>query len=159
MPVNKFGHYLHYQNIPHRLEIIRETTTTTTTTPTLLLPSQPETAENLKSICVLDIYAKFQEGSAHYFLDNNKSKVYKFPVNGVIQDIYSPSNLTPQTILFSVREGDPVSSSTLIGKSIQKGDTLRVLRNLTSSSSTRFKDAFLQIVLLCPLIKNEDNIN
>lgn len=152
MPVNKFGHYLHYQNIPHRLEIIKETTTS----PTLLqLPSQPETTENFKSICVLDIYAKFEEGSAHYFLDNNKSKVYKFPVNGVIQDIYSPSNLT-QTILFSLREGNPLSSSDLIGKSIQKGDTFRVLRNLTS---TLLKDVFLQIVLVCPLIKNEGNID
>lgn len=100
---------------------------------------------NFYTPCILTIRGSFNKGrsTSFYELENNEI-VYTTPISGVVKDI----NINPQIKMFI--NSKSFNKADILGKKLDKGDQLRF--SLISLES----HLYVEIILLCPLIKDVD---
>lgn len=133
MPINKFGHHYLYESIPHKLTAAAPAATS------LNLSSY-------RSVCILTLRGTPQSDSLTLKFENN-SNVYKFEINGTIQQVDSSID----SIQFVLNKSDLILPNDLVGTAINKGDFIKVYRDISQPT----QPVFIQFLLLCPLIKDE----
>lgn len=132
MPIDKFGRHMlrttPYQQLPISSSPYYICEPTTFYTP-----------------CIITIRGSFNKGrsTSFYELENN-GIVYTLPVSGVVKDI----NINPTNKIFI--NSKSYDTTTLLGQKLAKGDQLGF--PLVALQSHQY----LQIVLLCPLLKDVD---
>lgn len=130
MTVNKFGSYLSIVSQPHRLAA-----------------PPPVEIRSFKSICFFTLKGKQQDKDLSYMLENG-SNSYEFKINGIIDKI----DTSASPILISINKEQPMAISTLLNRTINKGDTIQILRDFPKPVS---ETVLLEFVLLCPLVQDE----
>lgn len=133
MTVNKFGNYLNITTQQHRLEV----------PPVVQLAKE----HLFKSICIATLKGKIQKASLYYILENNKTE-YKFKMEGEIKNI----DISTDSVFISINKENPISPQKLVGTSINKDDTIHIIRD---PAKPRAQDVFIEMIMLCPLIQDE----
>lgn len=134
MPIDKFGrHMLGYRSKPYPI-----------TSP--LLTATEDFATSLSSLCLIQIRGVAKKTSNHktliYYMLDGGTTTYTLPISGTIESIHLPSNVT----MFLNNANYDKDNKTL-----SKGDNL----SFPLSSVDPKPPLFVEIVLRCPLVRNE----
>lgn len=137
MPIDKFGRHMlassHFSHSSQQSQLLSSTAPS-------LFECQPV---NYYSECIFHIkgYYDLKQHISRYILDNGEVE-YILPISGKVQSI----NVIPNAKLFL--NGDHVDVSSI--KTLQSGDKLTFVRDIDLP-----KTLYVQLVLLCPLVKDE----
>lgn len=125
MMVNKFVNYLYYKTKQDRLQA--------------RTPIIDSSLDSYRSVCIIPFKLVYEEGKGIYVFENI-SREYKFSISGQIQHI----NIAPEggSVLFILNDENPVP--------LEKDDILKVAVN---GNNLILKSVFLEIFLLCPILK------
>lgn len=133
MPINKFGHHFLYESVPHKL---------TASATSLNLSSY-------RSVCILTLRGTPKSDTLALTFENN-ANVYKFEMNCIIQQV----DTSDDSIHFSLNKNNLISPKSFIGTTINKGDFITIFRDSSQSSSSPI--VFVQFILLCPLVVEDE---